>query len=148
MIDYEWLEQQMQCPALDEKQRQLLDDVIQEQSLPSDVPVIHQGRGGRALYLLYAGSVRIVRKRETGEKVELLAPQGLKLFGEMSFFSDEPASADVVTDQHCTIYRIDHERFEQLQKEAPDVAMDLMTMVVRNMGATIRRLDSKFAHIY
>jgi len=66
-----------------------------------------------------------------------------RTFGEMSFFGDEPASADVYADQSCEVYKISCEKFQWLMQNHADLAMKLMAYVMRNMGNVIRSMDNK-----
>jgi len=146
MIDYTWLARHMQCKPFSPGQQELLASVFEEMDVPRHIPVIHQNRSGKAIYLLRSGRVSIARKSDTGVKTELVAPRDVRIFGEMSFFSDEQTSADVVAEEHCVIYKMDHERFEQLRQQDPQLAICLLTMVVRNMADAIRHMNSKFIY--
>jgi len=105
------------------------------------MPIIHQGTSVRNLYLLHSGTLRIVHKNSR-RTVTLDARSNSRTFGEISFFGEEPASADVYADKPCEVYKISCEKFQWLMKEHADVAMKLMAYVLKSMGNVIRSMDN------
>lgn len=141
-IDFDWLKNELRLQKMSKKERDALQNVIEPMFVLPGIPIIHQGASGSDLYLLRSGNVRITRmlnERET----ELSSGDYSKVFGELSMFSDEPISANVIADQECIIYKISCEHFQQLMREQSGLALKLLTFIVRNMGKVIRHLDGK-----
>ena len=66
------------------------------------------------------------------------------MLGEISFFSGQPASASVIADHPCILYKIGRDDFEQLMREQPTLVMKIFSLIVCNMGEVILRQDAKF----
>ena len=139
-IDFNWLKNELGLSKLSKKERDALQKVIDPMFVLPGIPIIHQGASGSDLYLLRSGSVRITRMFNEHE-TELSSGDYSKVFGELSMFSDEPISANVIADQECVIYKISCDHFQQLMREHSHLALKMLTFIVRNMAQVIRHLD-------
>lgn len=140
-IDFDWLEKAFNQP-LSEAERVALGNFIEVISVPSGMPIMHQGAAGNALYIVRSGTTTISRK--SGGRETILSSEDKSLvFGEISMFSAEPTSAKVVAALPCTIYKISRERFEGIMMNHYKLALNMLAFIVRNMGDVIRRLDLK-----
>lgn len=140
-LDFDWLEEELRFEALSDDTRAVLRAAIEKEFIPEGMPIIHQGTSVQDLYLLRSGSINITQKHGDQE-VTLTTANENKTFGEISFFGDEPAAANVLADQPCEVYKISCEHFRQLMREHPDIALKIMAFVVRSMGEVIRSMDS------
>jgi len=140
-IDFTWLKKQLRLNVLSDEDKAVLAEMIEVEFVPENVPIIHQGTSIRNLYLLRSGNVTITQKH-VDHVVTLGSREGTRTFGEISFFGDEAAIANVTADQPCEVYKISCEHFRQLMQEHPDLALKLMAFIVRSMGEIIRRQDS------
>ena len=141
-IDFDWLKNELRLQNMSKEECDALERVIEPMFVLPGIPIIHQGAAGSNLYLLRSGSVRITRmlhERET----ELSSGDYSRVFGELSMFSDEPVSANVIADQECVVYKISCENFQQLMREQSSLALKMLTFIVRNMAQVIRHLDGK-----
>lgn len=140
-IDFEWLEKALGQP-LNEEERSALERYIQVVSIPSGMPIMHQGTAGDTLYIIRSGTTNISCK--AGEKEILLASEDKsRVFGEISMFSGEPVNAKVTAAQPCIVYRISREHFEAIMVNHCKLALSMLAFIVRNMGDVVRRLDMK-----
>jgi len=141
-IDFEWLEKAVCKRSLTKKERQALEGFIEVSSVSPDMPIMHQGMEGNALYILRTGSTDISCK--VGNRETLLSRNDAsRVFGETSLFSGEPTSAKVVASLPCTVYKISREHFQDIMQNHSKLALNLLAFIVRNMGDVIRRLDMK-----
>jgi len=140
-IDFTWLKNQLRLDSMSDEDKAVLDEMIEVEFVPENVPIIHQGTSIQNLYLLRSGSVTITQKH-VDHVVTLGSREEARTFGEISFFGDEAAIANVTADQPCEVYKISCEHFRQLMQEHPDLALKLMAFIVRSMGEIIRRQDS------
>jgi len=140
-IDFAWLKKQWELNDLSDADKAVLAEMIEVEFVPENIPIIHQGTSVQNLYLLRSGSVTITQKH-ADHVVSLGSREGAKTFGEISFFGDEAAIANVIADQPCEVYKISCAHFRQLMQEHPDLALSLMAFIVRSMGEIIRRQDS------
>ncbi len=140
-LNINWLAREFRIETLDDKQSRALETAFKVEFVAKDMPIIHQGTAVGDLYLLHTGSLRIVHKNNF-HMVTLNKNSHSRIFGEMSFFGGEPASADVYAEQSCEVYRISGEKFQWLMQNHADLAMKLMAYVLRNMGEVIRSMDN------
>ena len=140
-MDMGWLAKELRIYPLTDKQRRALETVFKVEFVPKDMPIIHQGTLVRNLYLLRSGSVRIVRRNGSREVI-LGVSKKSRTFGEIRFFGDEPASANVISETPSELYSLSCENFQWLMKNHADVAMKLMAYILRSMGEVIRSMDN------
>jgi len=141
-IDFNWLKTELRLQTISKEERVALQAAIEPIFVLPGVPIIHQGAAGSNLYLLRSGNVRITRMFNEHE-TELSSGDYSKVFGELSMFSDEPISANVIADQECVIYKISCDHFQQLMREHSGLALKMLTFIVRNMAKVIRHLDGR-----
>jgi len=140
-IDFSWLKDELRLSALSDDDKAALTEAFEAEFIPEDFPIIHQGTSVQNLYLLRSGSVTITQKH-VDRVITLDAREEAKTFGEISFFGDEAAIANVIADQPCEVYKVSCKNFRYLMQKHPEMALKLMAYIVRSMGEIIRRLDS------
>jgi len=139
-VNKEWLARELRLDSPSQDELHALEDAFEVEFIAANMPIIHQGTSPMTLYLVHAGSVRIVHKNNA-RTVTLDVKKSPRTFGEMSFFGDEPASADVFAELPCEVYKIACMHFQKLMQTHPKLAMKLMAYVLRSMGDSIRDMD-------
>jgi len=139
-VNSEWLARELRLDSPSQQEIQALSKSFDVEFIAAGMPIIHQGTSPMTLYLVHAGSVRIVHKNKA-RTVTMDFKKSPRTFGEMSFFGDEPASADVFAELPCEVYKISCMHFHQLMQTHPKLAMKLMAYVLRSMGDNIRDMD-------
>lgn len=114
----------------------------------SEAVLIREGDPGHYFYILLSGNVEIVKALGSGD-ARLLATHGPGDFvGEMSLINpDGIRTASVRADGNVTALELGREAFEQLLKQYPSLALEMMRVLSRNLevsnNATIRDLHEK-----
>jgi CRP/FNR family transcriptional regulator, cyclic AMP receptor protein len=140
-LNIDWLARELKIQPLSAAYRKVLAEVFELEFVARGMPIIHQGTPVQYIYLLHSGSLRIVHKNSS-HIVTLDINTSSRIFGEISFFDNVPASADVIAEQSCEIYKISGKKFQWLMQNHADLAMKLMGYVVCSMGGIIRRMDN------
>jgi len=140
-LNVEWLAKELRIDPLSAEQKQALQSAFVFEFVNHDIPLIHQGTSLHDLYLLRSGSLRI-SKRNGGGDITLGISHKNRTFGEISFFGDEAATASVIAETPCEIYRISCEKYHWLMKNHADLAMKLMGYILRGMGEVIREMNN------
>ncbi len=91
--------------------------------------VVRQGDPGSSFFVLGSGSVRVFRRGETGEVVELARLAEGAFFGEMALLSDAPRSASVEAAEQVEILEFPAAVLRELVTEQPSAkrAVDRFT---------------------
>jgi CRP-like cAMP-binding protein len=108
---------------------------IQKVSLGSTI--VKQGDCGDAMYLILQGELS-VRLRVPGS-VTTLATLGVgDFFGDIALFDHGPRSADVVASAASLLLRISAAAFDEMSREAPDLATPFLRALGKTLTARIR----------
>jgi len=87
----------------------------------TDIPVVREGEQGDALYIIRKGGVRVVTKM--GEKEVVLANLGERdFFGEVSFLTGRPRTADIIANEPSEIMELSREDLDAVIRKHPKVA--------------------------
>ncbi len=92
-----------------------------------------EGDIGSTMYVLILGRAEIV---VAGRVMEVLMPGNI--VGEMSMVSPGPRSATVTAGEACEFVAIDSQRFNELVRQVPDFALEVM----RTLTDRLRRTDA------
>ena len=113
--------------------------------------ILEQGASSRDLWLLLGGSCEVSRRTDPAKAdsrrvvLAVLEPPGH--FGDMSFFSPSPHSADVRAVTAVDLLRITHADYRDLIAEGVQAAYKLAYNVTESMVRRLRRMDDWVAEL-
>jgi CRP/FNR family transcriptional regulator, cyclic AMP receptor protein len=113
--------------------------------------VLEQGGSSRDIWVLLEGTCEVSRRVDPGRSdskrvvLAMLEPPGH--FGDMSFFSPSPHSADVKTVTAVKLLRITHGDYKELIAEGVQVAYKLAYNVTESLVRRLRRMDDWVAEL-
>lgn len=122
--------------GLDEHKLARLATLTVEREFPAGAVICQEDAIEHSFYVIAEGQVEIVKKLGMDE-VQLFVRGPGEFFGEMALIENAPRSATVRTLQPCRLLEVEEAVFDQLLKDNPDVALDMM----RGLSATIRETD-------
>lgn len=123
--------------GLTDPQLERLAQLMELQRIKQWTVIVKQGDPGDAMYLILEGELRA--RLMTGGKETTLSTLGPgDFFGDMSLFDQGPRSADVVANVDSTVLKITAAAFENLAKEAPDLAAPFLMSTAKTLAARIR----------
>lgn len=96
----------------------------------SDV-IFKEGAPGDVAYVVQSGTVDLYIG---GRLVESVGPDGL--IGELALIDQEPRSADAIARTDCALVPIDQARFNELVKDTPGFAVDVLRILAQRIRAT------------
>jgi sulfate permease, SulP family len=104
--------------------------------------VFREGETGNELYLIAKGATS-VRLRLTGTEREtrLITFAPGTMFGELALLDQEARSATVESDEDMVCYVLVRDRFEELTREHPSIAIKLLTNLGRELSGRLRRAN-------
>ena len=97
--------------------------------------IFSTGDDGELMYVVVEGEVEIW----VGPVLaEVVTPGGI--FGEMALIDHRVRSADAVAQSQCKLIPVDQRRFEFLIREAPNFALEVMSIMATRLRNTNERL--------
>lgn len=99
--------------------------------------IITEDTPGDSMYFLTEGEAAVVISKDI--IVQSFAPGAM--FGEMAFLDGNPRSADIISVQESTCYRLTLENFERLQSEHPDILTGFYKMLATLISRRQRLLN-------
>jgi predicted acylesterase/phospholipase RssA/CRP-like cAMP-binding protein len=94
--------------------------------------LFHEGDPSDRLYLLVSGRLKIVVEGESGTRLLRSLGPGAAI-GELGILAGTPRSASVLAVRDCELLQIDGERFRDLLGRHPEIAIDLATVLARQL---------------
>lgn len=103
--------------ALDESDRNIVIDAMEERKIPAGEIVIRQGDDGNELFVVGSGNL-VCTKIFDGEERVLKTYKSGEVFGELALLYNAPRAASIRTESDCTLWVLDRECFNHIVKEA------------------------------
>jgi signal transduction histidine kinase len=114
------------------------------ESLAADRTVFLEGDRADRLYVILRGDVRITRRDENGDTVELSQLGPGAFFGELALFDGGARSATVSTVTACEFFVLGRERFVDLLSQSPQLLSDVLAGISGKIRAANERLHSEW----
>ena len=133
------------CPAfadLSRSQRREFLDLASRHRFDSGETILHEGREVRCLWFILSGTCEVVKNLPESDEERVLATlEAGALFGEMSFFSPAPHSADVRAVSDCVILKMTAENWKVLEQIGLRPAFHIARQTAAVMSDRLRRMD-------
>jgi SulP family sulfate permease len=93
--------------------------------------ICRQGEASDAIFFVEQGRVSILLERPGKQPIRLRSMTGRTVIGEVGFYLGGERSASVVADDESIVHRLTSEGFERIEREHPELASRLNSMIVR-----------------
>lgn len=97
-------------------------DYMEQLTLEEGQVLIRQGQPTRGLYFIQEGQVTIRLEGEGGDSMRLRTRGPGTVVGEVGLYLGTPATASVVVEGACTVYRLSAEALTRMEAQAPELA--------------------------
>jgi len=121
---------------LNQKFLKAIAAIATERNFKAGDHLIKQGENGIGLFIILEGRVRIEKNDAAGRKVEIAENGPGDILGEMTVFDGAPRSASVVALSDTTCLVLASWEFNSFLKSHPEVAIELLPIVVRRFRET------------
>lgn len=128
---------------LSDEQLERFSQFVEVDKVPQWKVMVKQGEPGDSMYFILDGELR-VRMNVMGKETILATLGPGDFFGDISLFDRGPRSADVVANVDSTIVKFTAGAFEQLARQAPDLATPLLRAIGKTLTARIRADNKRF----
>jgi len=106
---------------------------------PLGAILMREGAEAASLYVLIAGTVRVVRRDAAGGQVEVGFRQTGECFGEMALVDGGTRSASVIAATPVTVFELERDLFLNLISPSPD----LLAKLLRQLSRMIREVSER-----
>ncbi|HEY5731362.1 MAG TPA: cyclic nucleotide-binding domain-containing protein [Anaerolineales bacterium] len=110
--------------GLEDDELAAVAEKLEEQSYPAEGVIFEQDAEAESFYLIYKGSVRIMR-RERGREIQLALLVKNDYFGEMALAAKRRRSGTVTALTDTRVLVLSRKDFEGLYKQAPQLRLNL-----------------------
>jgi len=128
-IDVDWLEKKIIKSPLTDTQKVQWADTMQAVVVAKGENILREGENGGSLYLIRSGSVEISQQMDAKDQHLGTLAEGA-LIGEISFLSDEAATASATAKEESVLYRIKRADFTMLMQPSAEMAFSLFTYIL------------------
>jgi len=104
--------------------------------------LLHAGGADDGVYILVSGRVEVIGKGGFGRRKSIAEIDEGSIFGELSFFDEQPRSAAVRSITDGQVLRLTHKGFDQLAARSPVLARRLLFDMGRVLAYRFRRASS------
>ena len=116
---------------LDDDERNVLAQAMQERTVAGETPLFREGDPGDSMFIVQAGSVDLFVKDTAGQKISLHTARPGDFFGELSLLDGGSRTANARTLEECSLLVLDREDLLQLFRKRPDAALDMLAVMGR-----------------
>ncbi len=112
--------------------------------------IITEGDLGDSLYMLLAGSVRILRNTPSNEQFAVvnLSAEYNVFFGEIAIVDEDKRSATVMALTDCKTLTINRHDFHKLCQEEPAIGIRIALRISKRICASLRKANSDITTLY
>jgi hypothetical protein len=129
--------------AMTDDQLERFAQFMQVEKVPQWAVIVKQGDHGDSMYFILEGELR-VRMNVLGKETILATLTVGDFFGDISLFDQGPRSADVVANTDSLVVRISAAAFDELAREAPEIATPFLRAIGRTLTARIRADNKRY----
>ncbi|NDA69120.1 MAG: cyclic nucleotide-binding domain-containing protein, partial [Verrucomicrobia bacterium] len=125
-----------------------LRTIVEERTVKAGEFIFHKGDMGGELFILRAGSVSVNLPLKAGHHYHLTTFSDGHFFGDMAFFDRQSRSADAVAVTEAHLFVLPRSRFEALAKEHPELALEILRRLGREMAIRLRFANSELRALH
>ncbi len=142
IIDFDWFGKEILNRKLDQESLSMLKTIITSEFFTKDESIVSQGQPGGTLYILRSGKAN-VEIDANGDRIYIASIREKGIFGEVTFLTNEPASAYVIAQNDCVVYKITHDGFSHLMTNHHDIVYTLITYMLIHTSQLLRGMNDK-----
>jgi len=145
-IDYSWLEENVLKRKLGGGERDKLGRLLVEKNIAKKDNILTQGQAGGVLYILRSGLAEISADCN-GQHMHLAVAREGALFGEITFLTGDAATATVVAEDDCIVYKLNRADCSELMQTEPELVFAFMAYMLVHASKIIRSRDADHANM-
>jgi len=119
-----------------------LNETLHKKTVPAGTNMITAEQPGEVVYILLEGTVKILIEQIDGREVILAFLGAGDTVGEMSLVDSAGRSANVMTMEKCTFLWMDKKTFQDLLKNVPEFAQNLVKLLASRLRMANEQIQS------
>jgi CRP-like cAMP-binding protein len=131
--------------GMDEAALEFLCQRGSESQAPAGTVILTEGDAGNRFFVIRAGSVRVCKRFNQPDELELARLGAGDFFGEMCILETLPRSATVQALTETQLFSVTSLTFYQLYKTIPSQYSILVLNIARDLSRRLRHVDEEFA---
>jgi hypothetical protein len=143
-IDIRGLRRIKVLATMTDEQLERFAGFMELERIPQWAVVVKQGEYGDSMYFILEGELR-VRLEVMGKETTLATLTTGEFFGDIALLDHGPRAADVVANKDSTLVKISASAFDQLAKEAPDLATPFLRAIGKTLASRTRADNKRIA---
>jgi CRP/FNR family cyclic AMP-dependent transcriptional regulator len=144
MVSASELRKQVLFEDIEKPELEKLAEEITEISLKKGDSLFKEADETKGIYLVRSGKVEISKVTPDGWKQTLAVLTPGSFFGELSIMEKRRHEANAVALEKTDLLLLKKEVFEKLEKDKPDVALQIFKKIALTMSKNLRRMNEKF----
>lgn len=124
--------------GIGERESRIISKYLDKVDFREGEKIISLGDTERSMFFLVKGSVDVVIPISKTRNKRLLTSTCGSIFGEMSLMDASPRSADIITREPTTCYKLSRDNFLELKKDYPEITLSLYAAIARITAERLR----------
>ena len=126
-----------------------LGEIIAERTVKAGEVIFSKGDQGSELFIIRRGNVSVnLPLKSVGRRYHLNTFSDGHFFGDMAFLDHQSRSADAVAATDVHLFVLSRSRFEELAKTHPDLALEILHRLCREMAIRLRYSNSELRALH
>ena len=105
--------------------------------------MVRQGEEGNCMYVVQQGELEIIGEREDGTEVPLRHLGAGDFFGEVSYLTGRPRTANVVSEDDVEAYEINRFLLDEIIEKRPEILSQVDEIYNARVKDTLQKIKSK-----
>jgi CRP/FNR family transcriptional regulator, cyclic AMP receptor protein len=114
-------------------QMEFVNGLVRKRQFPAGASVISAETPGELVFVILSGTVKIKAEQADGREVIIAILGPGEVVGELSLIDSSDRSADVVTQEECTVLWMDRRVFDALLESVPQLSLNLLRILSRRV---------------
>jgi CRP/FNR family cyclic AMP-dependent transcriptional regulator len=128
--------------SLTDAEVELVARHLHTRSFPSGTNVITFEMPGDVVYIIRDGTLKIKVDQPDGKEVIIALLGAGEVVGELSLIDGVRRSADVFTQEECTLLWLDRRSFESLMESIPQLTRNLLRILTRRVRLSTEQIQA------
>ena len=114
-------------------QLEFVNGLVRKRQFPAGASVISAETPGEVVYIILSGTVKIKADQPDGREVIIAILGPGEIVGELSLIDSADRSADVITQEECSVLWMDRRVFDALLESVPQLSSNLLRILSRRI---------------